>query len=44
LRRENFDHLNKINSCPDYDKNYDIILRKTVLMVPQLKLTIARKP
>jgi hypothetical protein len=43
LGREDFDHLIKKNSCPDYDKNYDLILKKTVLMVPHLKMTTARK-
>ncbi len=42
MGREDFEHLNKKNSCPDYDKNYDLILKKTVLMVPHLKLTSSR--
>jgi hypothetical protein len=43
LGREDFEHLNKKNSCPDYDKNYDVILKKTILMVPHLTLTTGRR-
>lgn len=40
--REDFEHLYKKNSCPDYNKNYDLILKKTILMVPDLKETTPR--
>lgn len=37
LGREDFEHLHKKNSCPDYNKNSEFILKKTILMVPNLK-------
>jgi len=40
--REDFEHLNKKHSCPDYNKNYDAILKNTILMVPELKKTTPR--